>query len=56
LAFLKRRADRLLFGTDFYDLQQTSFQHFEIFQKHQVPDAVRKAISSDNARRLLQLG
>ncbi|MEX2287997.1 MAG: amidohydrolase family protein [Planctomycetaceae bacterium] len=54
-AFLLRRADRLLFGTDFYDLEQKAFQQFELFQRHKVPDDVRASISSGNARRLLKL-
>ena len=52
-AFLERRADQLLFGTDFYDLRQKSFRQFEIFTTHHVPDEVREKISSGNARRIL---
>lgn len=51
--FLVRRADRLLFGTDFYDLTQKSFQQFDIFHECQVPPDVREKIARGNARRLL---
>lgn len=54
-AFLERRADRLLFGTDFYDLTQKSFQQFEMFPRLKVADSVREKISRGNARKLLKL-
>lgn len=54
-AFLRRRADRLLFGTDYYDLTQRDFPQFELFDRIKVPADVRHKISSQNARRLLGL-
>ncbi len=54
-AFLRRRAERLLFGTDFYDLTQKSFQQFELVRTLSVPDDVHKRISRGNARKLLRL-
>lgn len=53
--FLVRRADKLLFGTDYYDLKQRSFQQFDLFRELSVPDHVQARISRDNARRLLGL-
>lgn len=53
--FLVRRADKLLFGTDYYDLQQRKFQQFDLFREFSVPDHVQARISRDNARRLLGL-
>ncbi|MCA9101108.1 MAG: amidohydrolase [Planctomycetales bacterium] len=52
-AFLARRADRLLFGTDYYDLMQKSFAQFDLFDEFTLPDDKRVAISRGNARRLL---
>lgn len=54
LSFLKRRADRLLFGTDFYDLTQKSFQQFDLFATHKVDETIRQKVSCDNARKLLK--
>ena len=54
-AFLERRADRLVFGTDFYHLDQT-FVHFDLFDRVPVAIEVRERISSGNARKLLKLG
>jgi predicted TIM-barrel fold metal-dependent hydrolase len=51
--FLKRRADRLLFGTDYYDLTQTVFAQFELFDRISVPADVVEKISRTNARQLL---
>ena len=51
--FLLRRADRLLFGTDYYDPAQVDFPHFELFQKFSLPEKAVAAISRENARRLL---
>lgn len=53
--FLIRRADRLLFGTDFYDLKQQEFQQFDLFRRLSVPDEVRAKVSRENARGLLGL-
>ena len=53
--FLVRRADRLLWGTDWYDLRQKSFGQFDLFTRFKLPaDAVAK-ISRDNARRVFGL-
>ena len=51
--FLVRRADRLLFGTDYYDLTQIDFQQFNLFQEFRLPADVQRKISHDNAQRLL---
>ena len=53
--FLLRRADRLLFGTDYYDLQQRDFGQFELFRQFELPEDVQARISHKNARRLLGL-
>jgi predicted TIM-barrel fold metal-dependent hydrolase len=53
--FLTRRADRLLFGTDFLAPGQDVPQ-FELYAKLDLPDDVRRKISHENARRILQLG
>jgi predicted TIM-barrel fold metal-dependent hydrolase len=53
--FLLRRAERLLFGTDYYDPAQVDFPHFELFQKFSLPEKAVAAISRENARRLLGL-
>lgn len=53
--FLQRRADRLLFGLDRYDLSQPAFQQFEMFDRIKVSGEVRQKISRGNARRLLGL-
>jgi predicted TIM-barrel fold metal-dependent hydrolase len=54
-AFIERRADRLLFGTDYYDLKQVEFSQFSLFEKIQVSSETRDKISRDNARRILGL-
>jgi len=54
--FLQRRADRLLFGTDYYDPAQTEFLQFELFDRIELPEMAAAAIARDNARRLLQMG
>ena len=51
--FLIRRAERLLFGTDYYDLSQGAFKQFELFREFKVSDETRARISGENARRLL---
>jgi predicted TIM-barrel fold metal-dependent hydrolase len=50
LAFLGRRADRLLFGTDYYDLAQKAF---DLFAEFAIAVDKREAIARSNARRLL---
>jgi hypothetical protein len=51
-AFLVRRADRLLWGTDWYDLRQRSFAHFDLFARFELPTVVVQRIAHDNAKRL----
>jgi len=53
--FLIRRADRLLWGTDWYDLRQKSFQQFDLFTRFKLPEDVVAKISRENARRLFGL-
>jgi len=53
--FLERRADRLLFGTDYYDASQSDFQQFELLSRIELPAAAAAKISRLNARRLLAL-
>jgi predicted TIM-barrel fold metal-dependent hydrolase len=53
-AFLLRRAERLLFGTDYYDLTQQEFQQFELLSRFDLPANVEDKIASGNARRLFQ--
>ena len=53
-AFLIRRADRLLFGTDYLAPEQAVPQ-FELFESLDLPEAVRNRIFHQNARRLLGL-
>jgi hypothetical protein len=55
-AFLIRRADRLLFGTDYYDLLQHHFDQFELFDRLDVPQEVKHRIAGQNARRMLGMG
>tara|TARA_R110002095_G_scaffold76196_2_gene65090 strand:+ start:691 stop:1647 length:957 start_codon:yes stop_codon:yes gene_type:complete len=52
--FLVRRQDRILFGTDYLAPGQQVPQ-FELFQKLELPDAVRSKIYRDNAIKLLKL-
>ncbi|MBX7167384.1 MAG: amidohydrolase family protein [Pirellulales bacterium] len=52
--FLVRRADRLLFGTDYLSPGQEVPQ-FDLLARIDVPEDVRAKISRENARRLLQL-
>ncbi len=54
--FLKRRADRLLFGTDFYDLTQTSFPQFDLFRTFAVTAENCEKIGRENAATLLARG
>ncbi len=53
--FLIRRADRLLFGTD-YLAQGQQVPQFELFDELDLPDDVQARIFRDNARRILGLG
>jgi hypothetical protein len=50
--FLVRRADRLLFGTDFLSPGQAVLQ-FELFDKLNLPANVQAKVFRDNARRVL---
>jgi len=52
-AFLLRRADRLLFGTDYYDLTQRDFQQFELRQVFNIPEEVLRKIFYENAEQVL---
>jgi hypothetical protein len=52
--FLIRRADQLLFGTDFLMIGQTAPQ-FELLDSFELPDDVQRKIFRDNARRLLRI-
>jgi predicted TIM-barrel fold metal-dependent hydrolase len=53
--FLIRRADRLLFGTDYLTPGQEVPQ-FNLFRQLELPAEVQAKIFRDNARRLLRLG
>ncbi len=52
--FLIRRADRLLFGTDFLMADQ-EVPHFDLFDSLKLPDEVQAKIFRGNAIRLLKL-
>jgi len=52
--FILRRADRLLFGTDYLTPDQT-IQQFELFDQLDLPEAVQAKLFRDNARRLLSM-
>lgn len=52
--FLRRHADRLLFGTDYYDLTQRDFPHFSLFEEFDLPAQVQEQIARANAIELLQ--
>ncbi|MFV2068307.1 MAG: amidohydrolase family protein [Pirellulales bacterium] len=52
--FLIRRADRIVFGTDYLARQQAVPQ-FELLDQFNLAPAVRRKIERDNAARLLQL-
>ncbi len=54
-AFLVRRADRLLFGTD-YLAEEQKVEQFEFLDGLDLPPDVQAKIYRDNARRLLRLG
>ncbi len=51
--FLRRRADRLMFGTDYYDLTQREFPQFSLFDELKIDAEIRRKIGGANARRLL---
>ncbi len=53
--FLLRRADRLLWGTDWYDLHQKDFLQFELFDHFDLPEEVVQKIAHGNTRRLFRL-
>jgi hypothetical protein len=53
--FLVRRADRLMFGTDFLAPGQNVPQ-LELYASLELPDEVRRKVFRENARRLLKLG
>ena len=52
--FLIRRADQLLFGTDYLMADQT-IPHFALFDSLDLPDDVQKKIYRGNAIRILKL-
>jgi predicted TIM-barrel fold metal-dependent hydrolase len=53
--FLLRRSDRLLWGTDWYDLAQRGFQQFDLFTRFELPQGVSAKIAHGNAERLFNL-
>ena len=53
--FLERRADRLMFGTDFLAPGQNVPQ-LELFREIEIPASVQAKVFRDNARRVLGLG
>ena len=55
LDFLVRRADRLMFGTDYLAPGQNVPQ-LQLFGKLELPTKVQAKVFRDNARKLLQLG
>jgi len=54
-SFLERRANRLLFGTDYYDLKQLDFPQFNLFDQFQLTKTTRDKIAFGNSQRLLDL-
>ena len=52
--FLIRRADRLVFGSDYFSAGQNVLQ-FELYRELDLPSDVQQKIFRDNARRLLGL-
>lgn len=54
VAFLQRRADRLLFGTDYLTQGWDTGQH-NLFERLELSDDVQQKIFRQNARQLLQL-
>ncbi|MDC0936456.1 amidohydrolase family protein [Pirellulales bacterium] len=53
--FLQRRSDRLLFGTDYYDLTQKTFPHFDLLGEFDLSPGDSEKIARGNAIRLLRL-
>ncbi|MCA9003236.1 MAG: amidohydrolase family protein, partial [Planctomycetes bacterium] len=53
-AFVKRRADRLLWGTDYLAPNQQCLQ-FSLFDQLDLPEDVAARVFRDNARRLLKI-
>jgi len=53
--FLKRHSERLLFGTDYYDLTQNEFEQFDLFNAFELTADEAANIAGNNARRLLRL-
>jgi predicted TIM-barrel fold metal-dependent hydrolase len=53
--FLLRRADRLLWGTDRYDLKQSDFDQFTLLQRFDLPEEAATKIARGNAQRLFGL-
>jgi hypothetical protein len=51
-AFLIRRADRLMFGTDFLSHRQ-NIPQLDLYGNIDLPEAVQKKIFRDNARRVI---
>jgi predicted TIM-barrel fold metal-dependent hydrolase len=54
-AFLSRRADRLLFGTDYYDMNQVDFLQFKVFDELGASAEIRRKVGHQNARRVLRI-
>ncbi len=52
--FLTRRSDRLMFGTD-YLADGQAVPQFELLDRIQLPDEVRRKVFRENARRVLKL-
>lgn len=53
--FLIRRADRLLWGTDWYDLTQKDFPQFNLLANFTLPEEAIAKITHKNAQRLFGL-
>jgi uncharacterized protein len=50
--FLLLRADRLVFGTDYFSPGQ-NVRQFELYEKLNLPEEAARNIFRDNARRML---
>ena len=55
-AFLLRRSDRLLWGTDWYDLTTKSWPQLDLFTRFELPGETVAMIARGNAERLFRLG
>ncbi|NUQ66087.1 MAG: amidohydrolase family protein [Pirellulales bacterium] len=55
-AFLLRRKDRLLWGTDWYDLTTNQWPQLDLFAHFQLPDEAVTMIARGNAKRLFAIG